>query len=715
MDVMRVPSTTSHVVPDGSSPTGEPGGRLEALMAAAGALAWELDLAGGEPIWLAGGHDGRNQPGDGIAAGEPSVADPGDRERVLAAALAALGGSRWLSSTLPVTMADGTTRWYALTGQVVAADEASAGRMCAIALDVTRERETLDRLRMHSEQARELIVRLRTGPHLGFEYVSPACLYFTGYTEKEMYDNGIAYAFGAVEPSAVARIREDLLRGSIEGKSYDFPSRRKDGSVLWVRATFRQSVDEAGHLLLEIAVRDIGQMRALELEVTRLRLTDGLTGLLSRQALEEQWPLLRERAQVSGTWTVLAHVDIDRFGLVNSGLGISAGDQLLKSVGHRLAQSVGAGDLVVRLGSDDFLLVLTGLDSRRSALRSARSLTGAFVEPIAGDSGRLSVTVSVGASLIPPGPWDAGDGLDSRLAEADVAMRAAKARGGNGVEVFAGGMRAEARDKVELLAALRDAVDQNQLVLFYQPIVRLSDQAVAGAEALVRWEHPRRGLLLPGEFVGLAEETGWIVPTGAWVLDTACRAAQAWTGILGGGSAIAVNLSARQLGTADLVGAITSALDRSTLAPGDLVLEITETAFIDDFDAAVWTLRRVSDLGVHLALDDFGTGYSSLAYLAQLPIDRVKIDRSMVAGLESNPHSRAVVAGIVGMADALEIQTIAEGVESVEQLRMLVELGCDLAQGFLFSRPVPLSEMEQLVARDVAAGGKSTRSRKLHH
>jgi|GEM_PF-5013452 diguanylate cyclase (GGDEF)-like protein/PAS domain S-box-containing protein len=705
MDLERVIADPArHAVTDDSHLVVEDGDRLELLLAASGALAWELDLAGGEPVWLAGGSDGASDGG-------PCTFGAGDRERVLASALAALDGSPRLSSTRSVTMADGTTRWYALTGQVVSGGADSGDRLYAIALDVTREHETLDRLRMHSEQARELIVRLRTGPNLGFEYVSPACLYFTGYTEKEMYENGIAYAFGAVEPSAVAHIRQDLLSGSIDGKSYDFPSRRKDGSVLWVRATFRQSVDEAGYMVLEIAVRDIGQMRALELEVTRLRLTDGLTGLLSRQALEEQWPLLRERAQASGTWTVLAHVDIDRFGLVNSGLGISAGDKLLRSVGHRLAQSVGAGDLAVRLGSDDFLVVLTGLDAHRSALAAARRVAGMFVEPIPGDDGGSFVTVSVGASLVPPGPWTAGDGLDSRLAEADVAMRVAKVRGGNGVEVFAGGMRAEARDKVELLAALRDAVGGSQLVLFYQPIVEVSSQVAKGAEALVRWEHPERGLLLPGEFIGLAEETGWIVPIGAWVLDTACRAARAWPAIVGGGPTIAVNLSARQLGSADLVGAIARALEESGLAAEELVLEITETAFIDDFDAAVWTLRRVSDLGVHLALDDFGTGYSSLAYLAQLPIDRVKIDRSMVAGLESNPHSRAVVAGIIGMADALDIQTIAEGVESIDQLRMLAELGCDLAQGFLFSGPVPLANLVRLLERDAVPGGVSAGER----
>ncbi|MHB1783854.1 MAG: putative bifunctional diguanylate cyclase/phosphodiesterase [Acidimicrobiales bacterium] len=682
------------------------GERLVDLLEASGTLAWELDLATGEPTWWTGESGAGRHAADPGSLRRGALVDPGDRERVLAVALASIDGARKLSMTQPVTMGDGTKRWFALTGEVVAGTEGEPGRMHVIALDVTREHDTLDRLRMHSEQARELVVRLRTGPHLGFEYVSPACLFFTGYTEQEMYDNGMAYAFSAIEPTTVACIRRDLLVGSIEGKSYDFPTRRKDGSVLWVRALFHQSVDDAGDMVFEVAIRDIGQMRALELEVTRLRLTDGLTGLSSRQALEEQWPLLRERAHAASSWTVLAHVDVDRFGLVNSGLGIAAGDKLLRAVARRLAESVGAGDLVVRLGGDDFVVLVTGIESRTSALAATRGLADAFVDPIPSDAGRSFVTVSVGATLVPSGPWSAEDSLDMRLAEADVAMRVAKARGGNGVEVFAEGMRTEARDKAELLAGLRDAVEGQEFVLHYQPIVDLATRAIVGAEALVRWQHPGRGLLPPSEFIGLAEESGWIVPIGAWVVENACSAARSWRGVHGRRPTIAVNLSARQLSSVDLVGVIGSALERSGLPPGDLVLEITETAFIDDFDAAVWTLRRVGDLGVHLALDDFGTGYSSLAYLAQLPIDRVKIDRSMVAGLHVNPHSRAVVAGIVGMAEALAIETIAEGVESLDQLAMLVELGCDLAQGYVFSRPVPLVDMVALLEATDAADAR---------
>lgn len=681
--------------------------RLRDMLEASGALVWDLDLVSGVPTWwVAGGRE----PVPGAAGEEPpaelapsahrspaALPDASDRERVLAAAVAALEGADRLAATHRVDMSDGSARWFTLTAEVVADATGAPVRMQGMALDVTREHEALERLRLHSQHSQELVVRLRIGRRLAFEYVSPACVFFTGYTQQEMYEDGIAYALGAVEPAMLAQIQQDVLDGSLDGRSYEFPTRRKDGSVLWVRASVRQRIDDGGDLILEIAVRDIGRTKALELEVSKLRLTDVLTGVASRQALEEQWPLLRERARAGGSWTAVAHVDIDRFGLVNSGLGIAAGDDLLRAVARRLTETVVEGDLVVRLGSDDFVVVASGIDTRLAALAVAGRLANAFHEPVRCAGRDTFVSVSVGASIVPAAPWTAADGLDVRLAEADVAMRVVKHRGGNGIEVFAEEMRIEARDKVELLAALRDGVETDQFVLHYQPIVDLTTAAVVGAEALVRWAHPTRGLLAPAEFIGLAEETGWIVPIGAWVVEHACSVATTWPKVLGSKVKVAVNLSARQLNSVDLVGAVAAALDRSGLDASDLILEITETAFIHDFDAAVWTLRRMGDLGVHLALDDFGTGYSSLAYLVQLPIDRVKIDRSMVSGLRTNPHSQAVVAGIVGMADALGIGTIAEGVESVEQLAALRDLGCNLAQGYYFSRPLPCEAIAELL------------------
>jgi len=679
--------------------------RLQELLEASGALVWELDLVSNATTWWVGAggtSEGSQSDAAGPTAnGEPSRRAgrlaPADRERVLASALAAMRAAPGIAATHRVTLADGSDRWFTLTAEVLADRTGRPVRMQGMALDVTREHEALDRLRLHSQHTQEFVMRVRIGARVAFEYVSPACLYFTGYSPEELYDAGIAYALGAVEPATVTRMREDMLNGSLDGKSYEFPTRRRDGSVLWVRAVIRQTADGLGDTILEITVRDVGQTKALEIEIARLRLTDMLTGVGSRQALEERWPTLRDRALSSDSWTVVAQVDIDRFGLVNSGLGIGVGDELLRAVARRLTETVGGSDLVVRLGSDDFVVVAGGIDSRVAALATAGRLAGAFHDPVRSSGRNTFVAVSVGASILPPRPWSSEDGLDVRLAEADAAMRVVKARGGNGIEVFAEEMRTEARDKVEILAALRDGIESQEFVLHYQPIVDIGSRSIVAAEALLRWQHPSRGLLPPGEFVGLAEETGWIVPIGSWALEQACAVANAWPAVGGTRVKIAVNLSARQLSSVDLVGAVASSIERTGLDPSDLVLEITETAFIHDFDAAVWTLRRMGDLGVHIALDDFGTGYSSLAYLVKLPIDRVKIDRSMVAGLETSPHSRAVVAGVIGMTAALGIATIAEGVETAEQLEALQSLGCDLVQGYYFSRPLPEATFDELL------------------
>ncbi|MDA8290699.1 MAG: EAL domain-containing protein [Actinomycetota bacterium] len=681
--------------------------RLRGILEASGALVWELDLASRTATWWAGGGSAR-PPERTEGTGSTGLASrrrvaffgPGDRERVLGSALAAMESGSGLGGTHRVTMSDGSERWFALTAELLPDRTGKPARMQGMALDVTGEHEARDLLRLHSQHSQELVVRVRIGSRLAFEYVSAACEHFTGYRADELYEAGIPYALGAVDPVTVARMREDLRSGSLDGKSYEFPTRRRDGAVLWVRAHVRQMTDDFGDVLLEMTVRDVGQRRALEIEVARLRLTDMLTGAASRQALEERWQPLRDRALTSGSWTAVVHVDVDRFGLVNSGLGISAGDELLRSVARRLEESVEDPDLVVRLGSDDFVVVTAGTGSRDEAVAFVERIFAAFGEPVRTSGRRTFVAVSVGASVVPPRAWREDDGLDVRLAEADAAMRVVKARGGNGLEVFAEEMRTEARDKVEILAALGDAVEAEEFVLHFQPIVDIRTGSVTAAEALVRWRHPTRGLLAPREFVGLAEETGWIVPIGGWALERACSVAVGWPASAGRRVKVAVNLSARQLGSVDLVGSVAASLGRTGIDPDDLVLEITETALIQDFDAAVWTLRRMGDLGVHLALDDFGTGYSSLAYLVQLPIDRVKIDRSMVAGLQTNPHSRAVVAGILGMTDALGIETIAEGVENTEQLDALRALGCTLAQGYHFSEPIPEPAIDRLLRAD---------------
>ncbi len=669
---------------------------LREVLDGIGGMAWELDAATGELLWWLP----ELEPPDVIRG----VAEAARAALAGAGALVGAGGGPpretdrvgWLEK---VTRGDGTARWHLVSAEAVDGPGGEGVRTRGIALDAGSLHAELERLRYHNEHCGELYVRIRTGAALGFEFVSGACQYFTGYSVEEFYESGIAYLLGAVEPTTVSRIQRELMSGSIGGRSIDFPSRRRDGSLLWVRAAFHESFDETGARVLDATIKDIGAERALELEVAKLKLTDTLTGVSSRQALEEQWPLLRERARQAQSWMALAHVDVDRFGLVNSALGIVAGDALLRAVARRLAEWVNDAGLVVRLGSDNFVVLVSDAPSRQAAIAAVEQLVDAFLDPLPGAQGSSFVTVSLGGSVLAPGPWT-DDALDVRLAEAEVAMRAAKRRGGNGAEIFAEAMRTEARGKVELLADLREAAAADQFVLHYQPIVDLPTRTVVAAEALVRWAHPVRGLLSPSQFIPLAEEHGLIDSVDRWVVERACAEAAQWPEVAGSRVKVAANLSARELNSPGLVAGVASAVERSGLDAADLVLEITETAFVHDFDAAVWTLRRMTDLGVHLALDDFGTGYSSLAYLAQLPIDRVKIDRAMVIGLPADAHCRAVVAGIVGMADALGLEAIAEGVETAGQLVDVRELGCHAAQGYYLSRPLPSDGFRDLLLGD---------------
>ncbi|HUZ19922.1 MAG TPA: EAL domain-containing protein [Acidimicrobiales bacterium] len=671
--------------------------RLEGLLEASGALAWEVDLSGHEPVWWAGGDwSSVGLKGAMDASGRISLdlVHPRDRARLLDLATAALDGSNRASTTHRMVLQDGTVRWLAVSAIVLDEQDGVPLRIRGVALDVTDQHRALDRVRLLGERSSDLVIRYRIGGDSDIEYISPSCVHFTGYTDQEIYEGGMDLLLTTVEPPIIDQLRADYDDEALSDKPYEYRSMRRDGSYVWARATFRQR-DDDGHRILEISIRDISRAKELEMEVSKLLLTDPLTGLASRRALEEHWSRLHG-LEVTGGWAALAHVDIDRFGLVNAGLGIAAGDEMLRVVGRRLGDELARSVIVARLGGDDFVVLATSLHSRSEAFSVAGRLVGAMAEPMLIGGRDVYATVSVGATVVPPGAAGGGGDLHVHLAEAHVAMRAAKARGGGCSEVFEEGMRTKAQDKIETLSALRHGMADGQFILHYQPIVDLRSAEIVGAEALVRWEHPARGLLLPSEFIALAEETGSIVPLGAWVVEQACEEAAAWP-VEGRDIRIAVNLSARQLGSPDLIGRVAEALDRCGLAPDRLVLEITETSVIHDLDRASWTLRRLGDMGVHFALDDFGTGYSSLAYLVQLPIDRVKVDRSMVAGLPLNPHSQAVVAGVVGMAEALGIAAIAEGVETEEQLAALNDLGCHLAQGFFFSPPVSAEDFAKLV------------------
>jgi diguanylate cyclase (GGDEF)-like protein len=444
---------------------------------------------------------------------------------------------------------------------------------------------------------------------------------------------------------------------------------------------------------------DITQTRRTRDELARLANFDALTGLANRHRFSSELSKLAADPQTPGRPCALLFLDLDNFKNINDSLGHGVGDQLLRRVGARLKSCVAEGDLLARLGGDEFALLSWRYASHEEAAALAERLVVLLSEPCQLDDAMVEVRASMGVALAPR------DGKDpqSLLQCADLALYAAKAAGRNTYRFFDQQMAESARARVRLQHELGQALQARQFTLFFQPQMRLDTSEVIGFEALVRWQHSERGLIGPGEFIPVAEETGQIVPLGNWVLREACRQAARWPA----GLRVAVNLSAVQFRSSAVIDLVDEALADSGLAPERLEVEITESALIEDHDGAQATLMALRSRGVRVAMDDFGTGYSSLAYLRRFPMDKLKIDGMFVRSLGSDEGAQAVVTAIISLARALRLETTAEGIETAEQLTMLRALGCDDVQGYLIARPMPGAEVPTYLERTslVAAAG----------
>jgi diguanylate cyclase (GGDEF)-like protein len=425
-------------------------------------------------------------------------------------------------------------------------------------------------------------------------------------------------------------------------------------------------------------------------------LNDALTGIANRTQLEESAQrLLREGAPVS-----LLFIDLDGFKEVNDSRGHAAGDQVLLAVAERFERSVRPDDLVARIGGDEFAVLLAA--DPESARIVGERVRGALAVPVPLEVGLATVHASIGlATSADPGEHTA----DSLLRNADLAMYLAKAQGGDQLVTYSDGMAEAARRRAELQQDLQLAVSAGQLVVHYQPTVRLSDGRTTGFEALVRWHHPERGTISPAEFIPLAEENGMIVEIGRWVLQEALRQGAAWAAGATEPIRMAVNLSPRQLMDSEVVTDVTAALAESGFPAGQLTLEVTEGVLVEDVDAVIGQLEQLRRLGVAIAIDDFGTGFAGLSYLRKLPADIIKIDRSFVSDLSAGGSSTTLIASIVELARSLELSVVAEGVETEEQRRALAALQCGSAQGFLFAHPQPADRCEIAGAQPDAQPG----------
>jgi diguanylate cyclase (GGDEF)-like protein/PAS domain S-box-containing protein len=477
-----------------------------------------------------------------------------------------------------------------------------------------------------------------------------------------------------------------------------FRLRHRDGTYRRLELLASDRLDDAAVRGIVITCRDVTERERLHDELQYRAFYDLGTGLPNRALFTDRLAQALVAAQRRKTSIGVLFLDLDGFKAVNDNLGHAAGDQLLATVAARLQMRLGMQDTAARFGGDEFTVLLEDLGATQSAVAIAEQLRAAITAPIAVAGQEITVRVSIGVTVRAPQSSPAQ--ADDLLREADIALRQAKKDGKDRVVLFDAQMALWAQTQLRLERDLRSALERDELRVFYQPQIDLKTGAIDGAEALVRWQHPSRGLLPPSEFIPLAEETGLVIELDRWVLARACRDAAGWQPLSPDASApsVSVNLSGRQFQRPGLVETVAAVLTATGLEPGRLCLEVTETALMTDIEEGIRVLLRLRALGVLLAIDDFGTGYASLSYLRRLPVDTIKIDRSFITGLAGSPRALRIVRAVTHLARTVGMDVTAEGVETVEELKMTRSLRCHRAQGYLFARPLPHADFLALLA-----------------
>lgn len=582
---------------------------------------------------------------------------------------------------------------------------AALGAQAALAMESSTLSEDL--LRQESEaRFRSLVqntsdVIMVMSEDTVIQYVSPAVRRILGYEPGGVTGRKLREL---LHPDDVTTVGAWLVRAvqqpAAPAPVIEWRWRHQNGTWRFGEATVMNLMHDPVLKGLVLTTRDITEQKALEEQLTQQAFYDHLTNLANRALFQVSVARALGRHFLQDSLVHVLLLDLDGFKTINESMGHSVGDELLVAAAERIRECVPPGEIMARLGGDEFAIMLEGAEAEEAVVL-ARRITEALRLPFRLLEKEVLVHASIGIASGLIGRATA----EELLRNADVAMYTAKSRGRDRFEVFHPSMHAAVLDRLELETDLRRAIEQQELAVYYQPIVSLQSGTISGLEALVRWQHPIRGMQVPSQFIALAEETGLILPLGRLVLREACRQVKLWQERFGLPLTVSVNLSVKQLHDPGLVQTVASALLDSGLAPGRLVLEITESIWLQGTEDVQERLQALKALGVRLAIDDFGTGYSSLSYLRRLPIDIVKIDKTFVDGIADGAQGAAIVRAILEMVHALQLQSVAEGIEAAEQMNELRSLRCLLGQGYFFTRPLEPGQIEGMLSRDFRVSG----------
>ncbi len=592
----------------------------------------------------------------------------------------------------------GEWKWIESSGKVVQRDPGGqALRMIGTTRDIGERkvaeealRENEERFRLIAENVTDLIAVVDAQGHRIYNSPSYSAMFGDGLL---LPGTDSFYEIHPDDRDNVRRVFQETVATGV-GHRARFRFVLADGSTRHIESQGSVIRDAAGAVLRVIVVsRDITDRLLSEERIWHLANYDPLTNLPNRALLSVQ--IEQELAYARNTRQLLAvlFIDLDNFKNVNDSLGHHAGDDLLRQFAERLRGALRTRDLIARQGGDEFIVLLPGLSDSSQVNAVCRKILEVSRLPFQIGSQEARVSASIGVSFFP----EDGSDADELLKHADTAMYIAKSEGKSGYKVFTGQMEETLQQRVRLEKSLRAGVENGELLLYYQPVVNLVTGKLHGVEALVRWNHPELGLILPEEFIPYAEESNAILEIGAWVVTQACRQIAAWHAKGYPNVSVAVNVSGRQLGSDRFADTVQSALSAANLEPRYLELEITESVVMQHVSQTLDTLEKLRGLGIRLAIDDFGTGYSSLSYLKRFNVDRIKIDKSFVRNIASDRNDIAIVKAIIAMAHSMEIEVTAEGIEEVRQSEHLLAYGCQWGQGYLFGRPMPAEDLQQLL------------------